>query len=432
MNIPENSLSVKSFIAVCREQLALALGPRVYVFGRISKVNQRNPNLFIELADMEEKNVAMTCFLTATAKQRVVAALEKGKFQLSTDLPVLLFGSVGVFGRNGSLYLNVDGCVVEFTTGKLVAERDKTNERLKKEGLFDLNREKLLPFLPRKLLLLTSSAGTVINDFISGLETAQFGFKLLWYEVPMQGVSAKKEVLKALVELPQMCKPDAILLFRGGGSNTELALFNDYDIARAICLCPVAVLSAIGHQADMSSAQDVSYLSLGVPKELGLFFANIVLEFRSRLDNNLSVITSLSHERLTRFDERLKATKQQIRSALSSRINFAESMLKVSKQGIFNFSREFIKAQQIRLEGVLYRLQRISDLVLRNEEKIKHFEQLAAEADPQRQLERGFSVIFESEAGTSVKTVASLQAGKQVNIRVSDGTVENVRINRER
>lgn len=431
MEIPENSFSVKTFIVICREQLALALGPRVYVFGRISKVNQRNPNLFIELADLEEKNVALTCFLTAHARQRVVAALEKGKFELSTDLPVLFYGSVGIFGRNGALYLNVEGCVVEFTTGKLVAERDRTNERLKKEGLFDLNREKSLPFLPRKLLLLTSSAGTVINDFISGLETAQFGFKLLWYEVPMQGVSAKKEVLNALIKLPQICKPDAVLLFRGGGSNTELAVFNDYDIARAICTCPVPVLSAIGHQADQSSAQDVSYLSLGVPKELGLYFANIVLEYRAQLENNLSVITSLSHERLARFEERLTSSKQRISTALSSRISFAETMLRVSRQSIFNLSREFIKSQQLKLESIGYRLQRIGDLILRNEEKVKMYEQLAAEADPQRQLERGFSIIFESDGGRSVKTLASLTGGKRVNIRVSDGVAENVLISRE-
>ena len=452
MSIPENSFSVKTFIGICREQLSLAFGSRVYVFGKISKINQRNPNLFIELSDLDDKNVALTCFLTATAKQRVTTMLEKGKFQLTNELPVLFYGTTGVFNRNGSIYLNVEGCVVEFTTGKLVAERDKTNERLKKEGLFDRNREQILPFLPRRLLLLTSSAGTVINDFISGLETGRFGFELLWREVPMQGASAKKEVLAALTSLPATLKPDAVLLFRGGGSNTELAVFNDYDIARAICLCPVPVLSAIGHQADLSSAQDVSFLAHGVPKELGLYFANIVLDYRNRLSKNLATISSLSGERLIRFEDRLRLTQQRLTSSLTTAVSFKETLLKVAQREIFNLSRDYIRAQQQRLltawtklsnsatatervvsaqfENVKIKLRRLTDIIGRAEDKLSFFEKLAAEADPQRQLERGFSVIFETKTTRSIRTVASLTTDKKVDIRLSDGTIEGVQINR--
>lgn len=188
-----------------------------------------------------------------------------------------------ISNKGGKLWLNIKRIIPEYTSSKLASLREQTNERLRKEGIFENNKNLSFPFLPVNLGILTSSTGTVINDFMASLDEAKFGFKLTWLSVAVQGSEAKKSIVNGIRQLSKIKDLDVILIFRGGGSPAELAVFNDYEVAKAICLCPLPVISAVGHQEDQSSTQDVSYLAQGVPKDIGTFFANLVLSYRKNL-----------------------------------------------------------------------------------------------------------------------------------------------------
>jgi exodeoxyribonuclease VII large subunit len=297
-------LSVAEFGARVRLALRDAFPRTVYLYGLVSSVNQKGDRIFLDLAETERPDETLSCAVWRDG-QRIFEPLRKAGFELEKDLQIMVEVSVAFNKRGGRISLTVHKVIPEYTLAKAAALREQTNERLKKEGMFLLNKQQSLPFLPTRLGILTSSGGTVINDFRAALDSAHFGFELFWFDVAVQGVEAKRELVRAIQLLSKRTDLDAVLLFRGGGSAGDLSVFNDYDVARAICQCPIPVVSAIGHEEDQSSAQDVSNIAFGVPKDIGMFFASLVFE-RRRLATKLtqSIIRSVTHL-LTLREQRL-------------------------------------------------------------------------------------------------------------------------------
>lgn len=286
-----SGLSVRQLTEFVRNTLQSAL-PEVVVYGVVSKVRRTaEGTVWIELADATDpaRHVQTVIWQNENALAR---ELIKAGFTIERDLALMITAKITV-SKNNSLLLDIKTIVAEYTVSKLAALREQTNERLKKEGIFGENKRLTLPFLPRRLGIITSDSGTVIHDFRASLDDAHFGFELLWLPTKVQGESAKREILAALAYFAKSREVDAILLFRGGGSAAELSLFNDYDITRAIALSPLPVMSAIGHQEDESSTQDVSWRAFGVPKDLGHFLAGIVIDLRRRF---LETLVSISHD----------------------------------------------------------------------------------------------------------------------------------------
>ena len=210
----------------------------------------------------------------------------------------------------------------------------------------------LLVFLPRRLGILTSGGGTVINDFRASLEKAEFGFELFWRSVRVQGVDACEDILAGLSELLKLKRIDAILIFRGGGSKAELAVFNNYDIARAICLSPVPVISAIGHQEDQSSAQDVSFRALGVPKDVGRFFADAVVGYRDNISHWSALIKNAGVSIYRYNSQTLSLVARGIKDAVFSRCHNTEERLLSSGSQLPILARRLIE-QRVSELGLL-------------------------------------------------------------------------------
>lgn len=297
-------LSVAEFGARVRMALREAFPRTIYLYGVVSSVNQKGDRVFLDLAEAERADETLSCAVWRDAR-RVFEPLRKAGFELEKDLQIMLEVSVAFNKRGGRISLTVHRVVPEYTLAKAAALREQTNERLRQEGVFQQNKTKSLPFLPRRLAILTSSAGTVINDFRAALDTAQFGFELFWVDVAVQGVDAKRDLVESIRALSRNKEIDAILLFRGGGSAGDLSIFSDYDVARAICDCSLPVISAIGHEEDQSSAQDVSNIAFGVPKDIGAFFASIVFERRRSVTKLVQAIANNAMHILVLREQRL-------------------------------------------------------------------------------------------------------------------------------
>ncbi len=283
------SLSVGEFVGKVRYILSEAFST-VVIYGVLRNVTRQNGGrVYLELGDADAPDERVRAAIWGD-EDRICAALSAAGIRLEADLQVMFRCKVSFSGRGGYVSLTVVSIVAEYTISKLRAQRDMTNERLKKEGIFGANKQLTLPMLPTRLGILTSSGGTVIHDFRASLDEVNFGFELFWFPVSVQGQDAKRSILQGLSVLSRVPQLDAILIFRGGGSPAELAIFSDYDIARAVCLCKVPVISAIGHQEDETSTQDVSYRGGGVPKDIGRYFADIVRDLRTRFAENVTTI----------------------------------------------------------------------------------------------------------------------------------------------
>jgi exodeoxyribonuclease VII large subunit len=137
--------------------------------------------------------------------------------------------------------------------------------RLQAEGLFDAAHKKPLPFLPRRLALVTSPTGAVVRDFLRLQSQRHPNLEVLIYPVKVQGGEAAREISCALDELPSYPGLDVIVLARGGGSLEDLWPFNEELVARAIYRCPIPVVSAIGHEVDFTIADFVADVRAPTP-----------------------------------------------------------------------------------------------------------------------------------------------------------------------
>lgn len=349
-DVPDG-MSVAMLIGRTRAVLRKAFPQTVFVKGVLSKVN-RSRHMYLELTDLDDNSVHITCFIWDREIGKVLGEVEKAGFKLEADLEVMFEVRVDVNPRRANISLTVERVVVEYLIGKLAAERDKTNERLKKDGLFARNKELSLPLLPKRLGVITSSGGTVINDFMSSIEQGQFGFQLFWYPAAVQGSDAVNQVLQGIKVLENYSNLDAILIFRGGGSKSELSVFNNYEVAKAVCLCSLPVISAIGHQEDQSSVQDVSFQALGVPKDIGRYFADIAMGIRERLLDYVGTTSAYVEEVVVGADREVGHLAELISSRLEITLEHRFEQLNRMRVTLPVYCRNFLNQCEQRLNDV--------------------------------------------------------------------------------
>lgn len=462
-DVPQG-VSVSQLMGKIRGALRSALPGSLFVYGVLVSVKEYGPQrVYMELADDTQQDMRISCVIW-NQKSKLYAELAKLNLTLEVQLQVMFEVEAELSQRDGRVSLRVLRVVPEYTLGKLAALREQTNERLRKEGLFDRNREATLPFLPRRLGILTSKGGTVIHDFRSSLDEAKFNFDLWWLSVSVQGSEAKAALAQGIQTLAARGDLDAILLFRGGGSPAELAVFNEYEVARAICLCPLPVFSAIGHQEDQSSAQDVSFKALGVPKDVGRFFADIVLNYRRGFHDAVNSILRDGSHLAAQSEERFATTRAAIVYAVGASISRFEEQcdrfvrsIPALGASIFAGQRAVLQKQLQPLRGLaasvfqthVHQLgavltsidhrgallveraakrcetfvERIMNSIARQLEVSEHrlaaIEARVSEASPETQLRRGFALVQRGEV--FVREAALLQQGDQVQITFFDG-----------
>ena len=459
-----DGLGVSQFLDCAKSALCTAFPGTVCVFGVLVKVTDSAGRRFMDLADANRPDVRVDCVIWQDAEV-LCRGLENAGFKLEKDLPVMFQVSVGLNNRRGSISLSVESIVAEYTQAKLLALRDQTNERLKKEGLFSKNKNLALPFLPRRLGILTSASGTVINDFLASLDEAQFAFELFWLPVSVQGQVSKKGLVRSIAWLGQYAGLDAVLIFRGGGSPAELAVFNDYEVAKAVCCCPIPVVSAIGHQEDQSSVQDVSSRALGVPKNVGRFFADIVVDFRSRfhqaiertllsatrmldsaeqlLSSTVRSIPAFGALQVARRLEQLRACTAPVTAVAGNAISARSFELRTLQHRIVDLASHLRATRMERAKSVLQRVMDLaSSLILRHAEQLRRsadlrsharrviddrqqavtaYQALIKSVSPEAQLKRGFTMIHRKD-GSYITSAGNLVKGEEVAIEFHDAT----------
>ena len=436
------SQSVSEFIYKIKGLLKEAFPNTIYVRGILSqvKISERG-QAFMDLRDQEYSDEVVRCVIWRGVEKICKPLIDAG-FTLEQDLQVMFEVKVDLSRKWGNLNLEVVGVVAEYTMAKVAALRDVTNTKLKEEGLFSNNKKYSLPKLPSRLGIITSSEGTVINDFRASLDKAHFGFELFWAKTKVQGNDAVREILQAIKALEKIPNLDAILIFRGGGSAADLATFNNYLVARAVCECTLPVISAIGHQEDHTSVQDVSFLALGVPKDIGRFFSDIVTGYREKMREHARTVrlkveqmTSMLSQRVHDFSTSLHAAglgqmRQREKELSRSQLTIPTLASLLLRQKTDTLSRcivPLVVDSRRALESQQYRLQVLSNSIILSttrvielgQKQLLSWEQLFATLSPQNTLKLGYALIKVDDK--IITSSQSIENGQRLAIEFHDG-----------
>ena len=358
---------------------------RVWVKAEVSAVKARSGgHCYLELSQSSDKGLeAKVSAIIWSSKYRLIAPY----FQSVTGSPIqegmVILVEVQVnYSELYGLSLIINDIDPEYSLGVKELERQKTIERLQKEGLMGLQKELELPVLPYRLAVVSAEDAAGYRDFMRHLGENPYGFKVepVLFPALMQGTECPSSIIAAMDAVLE-CEGewDAVLILRGGGSKLDLSWYDDYSLAAVIAQYPLPVLTAIGHDQDFHVCDMVAYEYLKTPTALADYIMDIYEGEDERISSAETRIRLAVSNRLYREDALLDSLASRIKGAFSLKIATMESALQVL---------------QTRIQA----------------------------ADPRRILDRGYALAVD-EKGVVLKGASGKRTGDKVTVMFSDGTL---------
>jgi exodeoxyribonuclease VII large subunit len=387
----------------------------------------------------------------ATAQLRCICLRQQArymKFQPEDGLQVTARGRVSVYEPRGEYQLYVEFLEPQ-GVGALQLAFEQLKQRLAAEGLFDAARKKPLPRLPRRIGIITSPRGAVIQDMIRILERRHKNLHLVIYPVRVQGEGAAEEIVEALRFFhhrpPRGVPVDVLIVARGGGSLEDLWAFNEEKLARAIAASRIPVISAVGHETDFTIADFVADLRAPTPSAA----AELVIETEQQLEQQIAgfdeALRGLVRYHLLRRRQELTEwmahrgfqTLRSVVAQMAQRSDEAGARLaEAARQRARNARRRWEAPYAFLLHFDLHGRQERARLHWNRETtalghrmhlalmgKRARMEPLAAELEhlsPRRILERGYAIIFDN-SGKVVKEASQVSPGEAITAQLARG-----------
>ena len=271
---------------------------RVYLKGEISNFKRHTSgHLYLTLKD-EESRISAIMFRSAAAHLT---------FQPEDGMNVLVTGRISVYPAGGNYQIYIDKMEVD-GLGNLYVEFEKLKKKLQQEGLFDPAHKKEIPKFPRKIGIVTAPTGAAIKDILSTIKRRFPLCETILFPALVQGISAASDVARK-IEIANTYDIDVLIVGRGGGSIEDLWAFNEEIVARAIYNSHIPVISAVGHEVDITIADFVADRRAPTPTGAAEMAVPTVSEVKNIFALKKNTLSSIIKEKLTVASQELKKVK---------------------------------------------------------------------------------------------------------------------------
>jgi exodeoxyribonuclease VII large subunit len=376
------------------------------------------------------------------------SALRSLKFKPADGQHVVARGRVSVYEPKGEYQLVCEH-LEPHGLGALQLAFEQLKKALQEEGLFDQARKRPLPALPRRIGVVTSLDGAAVRDILKVLHRRHASVHVVIRPARVQGEGAAVDVARGLKALAHVPGVDVVIVGRGGGSIEDLWAFNEEIVARAIALCPVPVISAVGHETDVTIADFVADVRAPTPSAAAEMVIAAKDEFGARIDRLSDRLRGAIAYRIDRLGRRVHvvATRPALagfpgRVALKGRrtaelthrlARLARASLAVRERRLVSLARQLetfglgrrlaaIRTRLVAVDGRLTRsvLARHHDADLRLREAAGRLDSLS----PLAVLGRGYAVCWNADRTSAVRDAASLKAGDRVQVTLARGEID--------
>ena len=363
------------------------------VLGEISNV--RKPSSGHVYLTLKDKNSQLQAVVFRNTASRI-------KFELKDGMEVISFGSITVYEQRGQYQLIINK-IEPKGIGALQLAFQQLKEKLEKEGLFDHSHKKTIPFIPQKIGIVTSPTGAAIKDILNIIDRRFANVEILIYPVKVQGEGAAQEIAEAITELNNYSDIDVIITGRGGGSLEDLWAFNEEIVARSIYNSRIPIISAVGHEIDLTIADLVADKRALTPSEAGELVVprkDLLIEkiekYKARLLQSLTGKLRLSKEKLVRIANSY-AMKQPFQ-----RLNRWQQRLDEFAQRLNLNITHALNTEREKLSGIAGKLESLSPLNV---------------------LKRGYAITTRLEDNKSLRDIIDLSKGDKIKTNLSKGSI---------
>ncbi len=392
-----NSLTLQELNTTVKSVLTKGLAPSYWVVAEISEI-RLNPrgHCYLELVEKQGQQIIAKSKATIWANTYTNLSLWFEKMtgsELKSGMKILCNAAVQfheVFGMS----LNIRDIDASFTIGEKAANRQKTINQLTEDGVLTMNKELEIDLVLQNIAVITSPTAAGYGDFMDQLDhnSYSYDFDTDLYEAIMQGNTSAQSITEALHKIHESDKPyHAVVIIRGGGSQTDLDSYDTYELAAHIAQFPIPILTGIGHDRDESIADIVAHTSLKTPTAV----AEYIISKSSDYENNM--IDSLQHINAT-AKLSLNAYQQNL-GQLSSKLTLASKSLVLTKRHTF--------------DSLEVQLGRVTKFQIHNQRQVLDSLRHSVEIlSPENVLKRGYSMT--TSAGKLIKEKTLLEVGDQL------------------
>lgn len=362
-------------------------------------------------------SVALLSWKRAGAEREMRAA---PGFDLEDDVEVRIRCQIGFYPPWGKFQLAMVGVDPAFTLGQMAANRERILRALAAEGLLERNAAVPLPLVPQRVGLVTSVGSAAYNDFVDELSRSTCAFRVFACDARVQGVETESTVVAGIRTLARRgC--DVIVVARGGGSRSDLAGFDSESIARAIALCPVPVLTGIGHETDTSLADVVAHQDFKTPTACAAFLVDRVDAALDRFQELWGSIADAAHDHTATELHELTRTARLVSQNARHGLRMRARDLAERRSSLHREARTTLSRQRRGLDRARLKVAGPARRALRDASRSLDAAASTVRAlDPQRVLERGYALAYDSQ-GKVLRSVRQVGLRDPVSIRLSDG-----------
>ncbi|MBQ6861218.1 MAG: exodeoxyribonuclease VII large subunit [Alistipes sp.] len=288
-----------------------------------------------------------------------------------------------------------------FTLGEMERQKNATIRRLQEEGVWEMNRSVELPAVVQRLAIISSAKAAGFQDFTNELKKSRYAFHTTLFEAVMQGQSAEESIIDALGRVAdRMEQFDAVVIVRGGGSQSDLSCFNAYRLSNHVAQFPLPVLTGIGHDKDQSVVDMVA----ASPHKTPTAVAAWLVERMADLEGWLEGAATQLHE----------TTLRHLREA-------ALGLERMSGE-LHRTTKETLLTEQLKLNHHALQLpDRVADFLARQRMRLEQAEKLTESRSPRHILQLGFAIV--RSEGRVLKTTSEVAEAHTIEIELNDGTI---------
>ncbi|MFA8449519.1 MAG: exodeoxyribonuclease VII large subunit [Bacteroidales bacterium] len=431
---------------------------RFWIVAEISNLNIRKGNCYLSLIDKAPGSVYPKAeFRGIIWRSHLSPILNKFKSTTKNDLKEnmrILFRATLKYDNKFGMALYIEDIEPGYTLGQMEMDKQLAIKKLKQENIYHLNKSRIFPLVPQSLAVISNTDSKGFEDFKDKIDHNPWGYKYSYHLFPslLQGEKAANNIRDKLIEIFTKIKNkeanyDIVLILRGGGGNTNLNCFNNYQLARAVARFPLPIITGIGHTTNISVIDEIAHTRKNTPTDVADYIIRQTREYDI-------LISGFMQKILSQVNNIIPQEKKDILQARKNIIHFSEEFILNEKEK-YKYLRKSISEKvktltQVEKENQKLLLQKIKDAGNRliSEEKnilndkknlfnwttksflekenihLNNYLQKIKLLDPINTLKRGFSITYFN--GKNITSTDDLKDGDIITSKLENGSLNSI------
>lgn len=447
----QQTYTLSQLSAIIKEVLNISLSDYFWIKAEISELHEnRNGNCYLELIEKDAYTDRILAKFRALIWSNVYRIL-KPYFEQNTQAEFKAGISVLVkvkveFSDLYGISLVIHDIDPSFTLGDFELRRAQILQQLMSEGVYEMNKQLSFALVPQRIAVISSETAAGYQDFVNHLQNNEYGFKyeVTLFKAYMQGDEAEPSIIQALDKISEQ-DFDVLVITRGGGSRSDLAAFDRYMLALHVCQFPIPIISAIGHERDVSIIDMVAHTRVKTPTAAAHFiiektlqfwtnvadiYENIIFNAKSLLDNELKNIEQytlgLKNSKYVVNEQEYQLKETVTNIIKQTQVKFIESSNKISN---YANSLSFKVHKRLQLENTaidsIYSniVNSTQYLLQQTTQHLSYAEKLIQAVHPEKVLRKGYSITRKN--GKAIKTASEVKSGDEITTVLYQGEINS-------